>query len=122
MSTKRGVPPADTIAATVGIAVFDVVMTSSPGRDIQRPQGQHQGVGAAVDTHPVARAAIGGKLLFERADAVAKDQPSRPHDLVDRRQNVVPFGLVLGAVVPNRNGHAMARVEEYPIGDMQRRR
>ena len=31
MSTNRGVPPAVTMAATVGMAVFEVVITSSPG-------------------------------------------------------------------------------------------
>ena len=32
MSTNRCVPPAVTMADTVGIAVFEVVITSSPGR------------------------------------------------------------------------------------------
>ena len=45
MSTNRGVPPAVTIAATVGIAVFDVVITSSPGR---MPSARNASTSASV--------------------------------------------------------------------------
>ena len=74
MSTNRGVAPALTIADTVGMAVFEVVMTSSPGLHVESSEGQHQGVGAAVDADAVARAAIGRQFVLERADAVAEDQ------------------------------------------------
>ena len=89
--------------------------------DVERAERQHQGVGAAVDADPVASAAVGRKLLFERANAVAEDQPPGPHDLIDRRQDVVALGLVLRAVIPDRNGHEW-RDRRIPDWDMQRLR
>jgi hypothetical protein len=93
MSMNLGQPPAATIAETVGIAVFEVVITSSPG------------VSAAVDADAVARAAVRRQFLLERANALPEDQPSRAQDLIDRGQRIVAFGFIFRAIIPDWYRH-----------------
>ena len=111
MSTNRGVAPALTMADTVGMAVFEVVITSSPGLHVEGAERQHQGVGAAVDADAVACAAVGRQLLLEGADAVAENQAAGAQDLIDGRQDIVALGLVFCAIIPDWYGHGDA---EYP--------
>ena len=77
---------------------------------VECPQRQHQRVGAAADADPVAGAAVLRQLALEVPDALAQDQASRARNLIHRGQDVFPFRLVLGPVVPHLNRHGSSRM------------
>ena len=77
---------------------------------VERAQRQHQRVGAAAHADPVAGAAVRRQLALEVPDALAQDQAPRARHLIHGGQDVFPFRLVLGPVVPHLNRHGSSRM------------
>ena len=104
MSTKTGVPPALWIAPAVAKKVNGVVMTSSPGLQIQRPERQQQRIGPAGAADGVPGVREPGDFGLELRHLGPHDEPLALDD-----GHHGPEHLVLDAVGTAPPGPAAVR-------------
>ena len=77
MSTRTGVAPHISTAATVATAVWDTVITSSPGPIPSASQRKVKGLCSVSHAHGIGNADVVGELSFKGGGLVAQNVAAR---------------------------------------------